>query len=384
MAALFALTLIGVGCASGISTGADEPTVEGDLRIVQRLAQQGAFHLAWSPDGRLLAVDSGDGSYAVWDTTSGRKVRELRDKSWGRFGGGVSLAFSGDGKHVIVPADVVNAPRMIGGKRVELGAWNIETGAIDAVLLGPDAPANRIGLRDFAVAGERLAVLYQNNESATPRYLIAVYDTRTWQLIDSWPVDGSRALAFDRTGTLIAVGRSSPYGGDDVGLPHGQIRIYDAASGRLVTMLDGVHQSIVTHLAFVGSNRIVSTASQVDRGFNRTTLRSRQLVDGDPVRIWDLASGNKALSFRVAVDTPYALSSGGGVVALSGTRNRPGRFWVWDTEGPREVGRLSSESTYFTAVAVNPDGRTVAIGNVRLGGEGFEVLVVAIGSTGRM
>lgn len=381
MRGMWPAVVIVLALVCGASSVADAQIVAGDLRIVARLPQPAA-HLAWSPNGRYLAVDGASKGYAVWDVQAGKKVRELRDRLWGDSVFSVPIAFAPDSKHVVIAADVTNAPRYRDGKRIELGVWNIETGEIVATLLGPVGPRGPVARKEYAVsaATQRLAVLYHNDQ-------VVLYDTQTWQEVGSWlPVPGAHGhLTFDPSGRLIALGGVMSGLGGYRGEPRGAIWIYEASSGQLLTTIERAHQDSVDHLAFVGGDRIASTANQNRRLINLRTNRSELIRDDGPVRVWDANNGDRVLALRIVFGWARSLAASfdGTWLALSSSAaDGTLRFWVWDAATGREVGRLTGDTAYFDKAAFSPDGRTVAVSLPLVRGDYHEVLIVAIGAAG--
>lgn len=354
-----ALALLAAACAGY----APAPMVEGDIRILDRLGG-GAMHLAWSPDGRYLAADRGSGGFAVWDAQSGRKVRELRQDSWGRLGGQSDLAFTPDSKHVIVKASF--SPTLYrDGRRIEFGVWNVESGTIAATLVGPIGRPEKVGANAHAMGAEHLAVHYVTTEGALPTISVheevVLYDTRTWQQAHVFPVArGTSGLAFDPSGRLLAASV-----GDSVS-------IYEAASGRLVTTLARVTVGTVHHFAYLAGDRVAATANWM--WTPTTDLRG--------VRVLDAAGGASLQSFARGSEVAYSLSrsADGRFLALAGGSVYAYSFKLWDTEAAREVGWLHGEGVAFHASALSPDGRRAAVSYGRTRRDTSEILVIAVGA----
>lgn len=357
----FCLGLAVVATVGGACVSSSGQTVEGQLRIVKRLPIRQAADIAWSRDGRYLAVDRWTtGGYGAWDMVAGRMVRELAGE-FAQVGGGRELVFAPDSKHV-----VVSPPRhpkvMTEAGLPELALWNVETGAIDATIAGVAGRGGigTVGEDTFTVstASERMAILFLDDR-------IVVYDTRTWQLITTIqgePRTGS--IALSPSGHLVAVG-----GSDGI---VGVIWIYDAATGTLLNTIERAHNNLVRSISFVGDDRLASTTFE------------RLKPDPDPVRVWDVRTGAKIASFVEVFDNGDVLASPDGrllalVTFLAETRSTPPSVLVvWDVDTGRRIGSLrANQRTAFRSIAFGPDSRSIAMNHWR-DGDPIEVLIVEV------
>ena len=257
---LGALLVLGSACEPGTQAAAQ--TVEGSLRIVRTIVESQPLQVAWSSDGRYVAAALGgtDPGYAVWDATTGRKVRELR-QPYGDFSGGPNLLFAPDSKHLVVWPRQFNPNDP---KSVSFALWNFETGGIDRTVVGPSP----VGNYAFSAEAKRFAVLYSRN-------VVITYDTRTWEPISRFVADrassGGTAFVMSSDGKLIAAGGAD--GGQYRGDPFGRIVIHDVDTGWLVRVIDDAHQDRVARLAFIGSDALASTARQGDNVMNSVTKK---------------------------------------------------------------------------------------------------------------
>lgn len=372
MRARYLLLCLGL-LALGETAADSRVAADGAIAIVRRIAEP-AFQMAWSPDGSKIAVASNTTrhSYSLWDVASGKLLHEL-STSQGALGPKRAVAFAPDGKHVIV-----QSPQLAVRGDVALALWNVETGLIDGAILTPPSLRSSF-IQSYAVSPstEQLAVLFPDN-------LIAIYDTRSWQLQATWipqaPVAHyPSAFAFDPSGQLIVWGgaRRGSYTGD----PRGLVVAYEAITGRLVRIIEQAHQDGVQNVVFLGTTGLIATtANRLSSMTNVATGKVEKPLDDDPVRVWLLREGLRTSSFEVNYDGARAMSASadGKRFALAAT-GTPSTLHIWTAYGELWDHKwVSDDSTYFNALAFSPDGHRIAASRVRNRAASFEVVILAV------
>lgn len=245
--------------------------------------------LTFSPDGRLVASASWNGTAALWDTRTGA----LRHKLRGHGSIVRCVAFSPDG---LLLAS--------GAQDQSIVLWDTRTGRPRHTLLGtgrpraPDDPYDG-GLARvvFSPDGRTLAV-----EICDDRVWLWDVVTGVLRLTVDCHDGESRALAFSPDGQRVTSGSKDH-----------SIQMWDVATGALQKTLQG-HEICVIDVAFSrDGRRLVSVGGDVT------------------VRLWDTETGALQRTLRDCANLPQpqavGFSSDGRLVALGG---EDGCLYLWD------------------------------------------------------
>ncbi|MDR3621740.1 MAG: M56 family metallopeptidase [Paludisphaera borealis] len=267
--------------------------------------------VSFAGDERGLASVGSDGRVLLWDCKAGRALREL-DRVEGVVS---SLDFSPDGV------------RLAAGTDRGVIVW----GAEGRMTLPPDVATTRASALAFAPDGKTLAIAGTDGEL---------------RLID-FPIDGRRSykngvcetLAFSPDGRTLASA-----------LNNGEIALRDVRSGREIGVLRG-HEGAVAELAFSPDGRSIASAG----------------VDG-AVKIWNLnarrLTARESLKPEPACPWAVVYSADGSTLAVAeGRADVPGVVTLWDVDARRPRLTLDGHARGVVAVALSPDGATVASGS---------------------
>jgi RNA polymerase sigma factor (sigma-70 family) len=364
-----------------VATGQELRQLAMPAKEVSPGIEAGFFSLAFAPDGRTLVAGAIiDGTLRVWDAATGRELRQLTD-----FSGTVGpLAFSPDGKALAVAhgntnlrvidfasgKDLVETPghrSWVGSAAVTAGGRTVVTAGGDVTLRSWDLATGRELRRRDLGAGSSVTWLLPGGKS----YLTAERRDNTFRVHDvetgkEQPAfrgqDAYRwALSPDRK-TFASADRDQA------------VRLIDTATGQRRHTLAGVDAA---GMSFTPDGL-------------RLVVWDRHRV----VTVWDVPTGKQLRRFAAptpdegpwaaaAGPLPYAaaLSPDGELFAIGFQSVSPGRAppcVVLETASGKEVCRFAAAEDGVMRLEFSPDGKslawagwtdgTVSLGEVATGG----------------
>lgn len=267
--------------------------------------------LAFSPDGRLLAVTDEASAIVLFSAEDGTCVKTLRRGTEGLEGR--ALAMLPDNKRLVGP-----------GNRSALSVWNFETGVEELPLSFETQP--------FAAAASK-------NGRWVAGTGWAGGTVHVWNAAEGRPVSKCRgaksqvhSIVFLENGEIAASSQD------------GQIRIWKAETGELRGSLS-VPETLPFGLSVSSDSRFLAA------GYGDGKVRVWDLHQGQVCRTYGPAPGPAESVRSVAFDPEGKLLFGG---------NRRGVFAVWDVASGKALYVLEYGQIPVWSIAVSPDGRTVA------------------------
>jgi WD40 repeat protein len=310
--------------------------------------------LRFSPDGKTLLANDRKKTVFLWDVPGGKPSR--------RFEVGVNSLLTAD-----FTAD---------GKSVVVGSQDLDTLQIDAAT-GKEVRRFRTGIGAYSVAftpdGKTMAAARSDGA-------ISQWDLASGRRLAPSADVGGRPLRFSADGKLVWVAGEDLTGVDwqtgrevrRVRLPReGAVaalalsadgaRIAGANTARKLTVWDGASGEELRALADTNSRWNM-------RAFSPDNKTLYACEPGEPIRAWNLNTGNELPEFRTGFTLAFALvpSPDGRWLAAADHPNVAGgsrpEVLLWDLPAGREPRQLlpRPEAGRVTSLAFSPDGSRLA------------------------
>jgi RNA polymerase sigma factor (sigma-70 family) len=270
--------------------------------------------LEYSRDGRFLATSGADGTVKLWDAATGKELRRLPGHR-----GAAALAFSPSSKLLAVAGwDALTLWEVATGK--QLRRQEVTKAAFCCAAFSPDGKS----------------VLAGGNDDS-----FRVWDVATGRLLRRHASQGSQviALGFSPGGKILASGTIG-----------GTASLWDAASGKLLHILPA-HKGYVRGFAFLGDGDVVAVAH----------YHSSLLVRAPPaVRFWDVLTGKEVRLLHDCDGSVHgiALSPDGRTLAVADSCS----IRRWDLQTGIELPPHGGHHGGVRVLGVSADGRTVFTG----------------------
>ena len=372
----------GIGIESGPSTTkstAEQQAREAKPELVLQTGYNnffGATRLVFSPDGRLLATTTMRSSTVkLWETATGRELRNLSSGSQSAMSMSPFVAFSPDSR-LIAAATGQNSVKV----------WDVVNGRELQNLAGEQGTMlSSIGVYFLAFTGDGR--------------LVTISDA-----IRVWDIASGRVLRSSETSTVNEFGLLGGGSGAAVGanqlayvLNDGsdtQVKFWDLASGRETRSVKLSSKDVTNaEVGFTSDGKVLvaaivekrlklwevtPTGSAREKELGPTTAeyspvrfsrdgRRVALVEGYTVRIWDLADGSELQALKLpnsgilgAQGQAYLDLSDDGKRAASGGFDTPTA--LWDLETGKQLMTMSGRTNMAYKVAFSADGAQLSSG----------------------
>ena len=268
---------------------------------------QAVSGVTFSPDGKLLASASHDGTVKIWDAVGGHETHTLT----GHLQPVASVAFSSDNNRLAST-----------GHDMTVKVWDVRNGEELLTLKGH---TDFVICVAFSPDGQRLA-------SASHDQSVKVWDATTGQelLTLKGHTNEVRSVTYSPDGKWLASGSMD-----------NTVRVWDATSGHVMfTLLE--HSGTVMDVAFNPDGKRLVTCSS-----DRT------------IKVWDARDGPGALTFsgHKAGILSVAFSPDGKLLASASEDNT---VKVWDAVSTREKLTLRGHTAFVQCVVFDADGKRLA------------------------
>jgi WD40 repeat protein len=270
---------------------------------------QGVAGLALAPRGDLLATAGGDRTVCIWDVATGQPKLRLKANPQPIY----SVAFSPDGKTLAT-----------GGAEETVRLWSIATGQEIGRFSGHAPLVSGVA---FAPDGKSIVTVGKDHM------------LRLWNVANSQEIrrfEGREWAAFCPDGKIL------------VGSRHGDIHLWDAATGKELNHFDP--SGTIEVMAISPDGKTLATASRHD----------------SEIHLWRLPDGQELHPYegpRSAVHA-FALSPDGKTLA---TASSDGSARLWDLKTGKELHTFRPRRAWVWSLALSPDGSTLAAGTMNDG-----------------
>jgi WD40 repeat protein/serine/threonine protein kinase/tetratricopeptide (TPR) repeat protein len=300
-------------------------------------AQGSVAKLAFSPDGRFLATAGADRAVRIWDTHTGEERMTLRGHS-GRVS---TLSFHPSGRYLASGSQQPGEVKM----------WDLTTQPEARIILRGNEPPRMIEALTFSADDTRMLIVrragaFQVLDALSGRVELA----GNLNVTDRW-LTPARPASFSRDGNVLAA---------VAGMNPKEVVISDTRTGRELTSVTCQSSNILT-VAISADAKFVAAC-----GVMPTPERNRE------IRVWDVASSEETTYLEIkgqpahlGVTHPFgvlALSPDGRLLAFDDYADSGSqvRVKVWDVAEGSETRSLSGLSEKVGCLAFSNDGRFLA------------------------
>jgi WD40 repeat protein/uncharacterized caspase-like protein len=334
-----------------------------DVTSANQVAFGTAPFVAFSKDNRLIATASGDNSIKIWDLISGREQRTFVASP--EHSTGIHfIAFGANDRTLVAVSDAILVWDLATGRELRLASTVLPlSDRVGSVTLSRDSrqlalivPANSGSLVktfDLSSGSELQSLnLPDNSDSAdlsfTPegKLLVSGVSGKRLRLWDMAANQRDREFGQTQDDSVLEFNNN----GNLLAVSEGErVRIFDATKGREVAVLK-VSNSDVS----LAPNKIFVSFSDDGKKVATGGLNA-------PTVLWETKTGKQLLKLNGRTNRAYNVA-----FSEDGTRLSSGGRTVWDLRSGRGL-RLVSEQTEKTIGFPSPDGQMLAVGQPNSG-----------------
>jgi WD40 repeat protein len=306
------------------------------------------WSLAFTPNGRELVTNSGDGTIKFWDLVGEPGPGVLKVVS----GPGHALAFSPDGLEIaivddqgilclydvvtgrerlalpVLSASTVGLLGALAGAGPLQAAAALLTNRAERLRIGPGKPPDSLATGALSPDGRFFAASFPGKE-------VRLFNRITGR--EQRPLKGftggASCLVFSPNGRFLAAGSWD--------LEKVEVHVWDVVAGKELHKLGGP-KLIVTDVAFSPDSTLLVGGS----------------LDGS-VRVWDVQTGKERSVFEDDPIVCVAFSSDGRLAWASGDK-----VTIFDMMAGQKVLKIECYSHYVFHMAFSPDGKRLATGGL--------------------
>lgn len=339
----------------------------------------GATRIAFSPDGRLLATSTFRSStIKLWETATGRELRNLSSGTQSAMGTSPFVAFSRNSRLIAAAA---------GSNSVKI--WDVTTGRELQTL----TPAQTGGIA-ASIGGVYFVAFSGDDRIVTISDAIRVWDVATGRELRTISADSLNVAGFmgGEGGAALSPDGNQLARVDTEGSEEDQVKVFDIATGRETRSLKLPDKDIdYAELAFTPDGRLLlagivekhlklwdlttkangrelgpATQDFVPIKFSRDG-RLLAMSDGYTVKLWDVAGGRELPALKAP--NSGAFTTQGRVFASfsdDGKKVATGGFdtptILWETDTAKQLLKMSGRTNMAYKVAFRADGTQLSSG----------------------
>lgn len=287
--------------------------------------------IAYSPDGATLASGGTDDIIRIWDTRSGKEIRQfIARQSYVS-----SLAFSPDSTRLL----------SAGYKSPELCLWDPATGNEIRRWRAHDSPVHRVC---FSPDGKQFASI-----------CMPMQDQHTKRAIKVWDLPSGRELfRFDRYATYSDDYAAFSPDSRTLFIADGPMtRAWDTESGKDRTEISDCFTTARFLAMSPNGKSVIAAAARPGDGPGRKAASA--IIP--PFALWEVRTGKERLRFeRLPAGSliRYFFSPDGCILAAGGYGQTS--IYLWNAHSGKLLGTLDGHDSWIMDLAFSPDGRSLA------------------------